>query len=44
MSHAADLRAVRAHFGLSQPELGVWLGLGHSLLARVETHRDALPG
>jgi hypothetical protein len=44
MSSVIILRAVRAHFGLSQQELGQWLGLSRSLLARVETDRDQLPG
>ena len=43
MSYAADLRAVRAHFGLSQPDLAPWLGLSRVLLTSVETEREQLP-
>ena len=43
MSYSADLRAVRAHFGFSQPALAPWLGLSRALLASVETGREALP-
>jgi len=44
MSYAPSLRAVRAHFALSQLELGAWLGLGRSQLARIEAGHDPLPG
>ena len=43
MNHASQLRAVRAHFGLSQPALAGWLGLSRALLASVETGREQLP-
>ncbi|TGE25277.1 XRE family transcriptional regulator [Hymenobacter aquaticus] len=43
MSHAQLLRDVRVHFGLSQPALAGWLGISRSLLALVETGREALP-
>ena len=43
MSYSNQLRAVRAHFGLSQPALAPWLGLSRNLLASVETGREQLP-
>jgi len=43
MSYAPHLRAVRAHFALPQTELAIWLGLGRSLLAMVETGQEELP-
>ena len=43
MSDATQLRAVRAHFGFSQPRLAPWLGLSRALLASIETGREQLP-
>lgn len=37
------LTGVRAHFGLSQPQLAPWLGISKSQLARVEAGYDPLP-
>ncbi len=43
MSYAPSLRAVRAHFGLHQHELAVWLGLSRQQLKLVEAAIDPLP-
>ncbi|MBO2007719.1 helix-turn-helix domain-containing protein [Hymenobacter negativus] len=43
MSTSDQLRAVRAHFGFSQPALAPWLGLSRALLASIETGREQLP-
>ncbi|GAA4031668.1 hypothetical protein GCM10022409_14880 [Hymenobacter glaciei] len=43
MSYAAQLRAVRACYGFSQPALAPWLGLGRAQVASVETGREPLP-
>jgi hypothetical protein len=43
MSNAPLLRALRAHFGLTQAELAGWLGLGRSLLGMVEIGSEQLP-
>ncbi len=43
MDYAPQLRAVRAHFSLSQARLAPWLGLSREFLALVETGREALP-
>ena len=43
MSYAAQLRAVRAYYGFSQPALAHWLGLGRAQVASVETGREPLP-
>ena len=43
MSHVSLLRAIRAHFALSQAELATGLGLSRALLASVESGREQLP-
>lgn len=43
MSHAAQLRALRADFDFSQQELGHWLGLSRAQVAGIEAERDPLP-
>ena len=43
MSYVPTLRAVRAHFGLTQQELASWLGLSRSAYSVVEAGREALP-
>ena len=43
MSYVPTLRAVRAHFGLTQQELAGWLGLSRSAYSVVEAGREVLP-
>ncbi len=43
MTEADDLRAVRAHFGLSQAELAEWLNIHRTQLAHAESGRNPLP-
>ncbi len=43
MPEADDLRAVRAFFDLTQPELAGWLGLHRMQVAYAEAGRRALP-
>ncbi|WP_200875637.1 hypothetical protein, partial [Hymenobacter sp. IS2118] len=43
MAFHSQLRDIRAHFAFSQAGLAPWLGLSRSLLALVETGREALP-
>ncbi|SHJ30766.1 hypothetical protein SAMN02745146_2839 [Hymenobacter daecheongensis DSM 21074] len=43
MSDAAIMQAIRAHLGLRQADLGIWLALGRTQIANVETGREPLP-
>lgn len=43
MNYAPQLRDLRARFGLTQQELGYWLGLSRVQVARVEAQVDPLP-
>jgi len=43
MRDAATLQAIRTYLGLTQTDLGVWLGLGRAQIASIETGREPLP-